>query len=49
MQKLGAIENDIAAFSQQLVFRRNFSAYLFLLFIGLSVVVFLLSKTYEKK
>jgi len=49
MQKLGVIENDMAAFFQQLVFRRNFSAYLFLLFIGLSVVAFLLSKTYEKK
>jgi nitrate/TMAO reductase-like tetraheme cytochrome c subunit len=48
-QKLEIIENDIDGFFQQLAFRRNFSAYLFLLFIGLSIVAFFLSKTYEKK
>jgi hypothetical protein len=49
LQKLAIIENHINESFKQLTFRRNFSAYLFLLFIGLAIVVFLLSKTYEKK
>jgi nitrate/TMAO reductase-like tetraheme cytochrome c subunit len=48
-QKLEIIENEINASFKQLAYRRNFSAYLFMLFVGLSIVVFLLSKTYEKK
>ena len=49
IQKLETIENDLNGFYNQLAFRRNFSAYLFLLFVGLSIVFFLLSKTYEEK
>jgi hypothetical protein len=48
-EKLAIIENEIDNFFNQLAFRRNFSAYLFLLFTGLSIVVFLLSKSYEQK
>jgi len=48
-QRLEVIEADIQGFFKQLAFRRNFSAYLFLIFIGLSIVVFLLSKSYEQK
>jgi nitrate/TMAO reductase-like tetraheme cytochrome c subunit len=48
-QKLEIIENEINESFKQLAFRRNFSAYLFLIFIGLSIVVFLLSKSYEKE
>jgi nitrate/TMAO reductase-like tetraheme cytochrome c subunit len=47
-QNLGVIESEINESFKQLGFRRNFSAYLFLIFIGLSIVVFLLSKTYEQ-
>jgi nitrate/TMAO reductase-like tetraheme cytochrome c subunit len=45
-QNLGVIEGEINMSFKQLAFRRNFSAYLFLIFIGLSIVVFLLSKSY---
>ncbi|MFC1827641.1 multiheme c-type cytochrome [Thermodesulfobacteriota bacterium] len=48
-QKLEIIESEITQSFKQLTFRRNFSAYLFLIFIGLSIVVFLLSKLYERK
>ena len=48
-QKLEIIENGISDSFKQLSFRRNFSAYLFLLFVALSIVVFLLSKLYERK
>jgi nitrate/TMAO reductase-like tetraheme cytochrome c subunit len=48
-EKLEIIESEIKESFKMLAFRRNFSAYLFLLFIGLSIVAFLLSKTYEKK
>lgn len=48
-QKLEVIESKLADFFKQLAFRRNFSAYLFLVFVGLSIVVFLLSKSYENK
>ena len=48
-QKLEIIESKIDASFNKLAYRRNFSAYLFLLFIGLSIVVFLLSKSYEQK
>ncbi len=47
-RKLAVIESEINESFKQLAFRRNFSAYLFLLFVGLSIVVFLLTKTYEK-
>jgi len=49
MQNLVAIEDEIKSSFNQLAFRRNFSAYLFLIFIGLGILVFLLSKTYEQK
>ena len=48
-QKLEIIESEINESFKKLAFRRNFSAYLFLLFIGLSIVVFFLSKSYEQK
>ena len=48
-QNLEIIEGEINESFKQLAFRRNFSAYLFMLFIGLSIVVFLLSKSYEQK
>jgi hypothetical protein len=47
MQKLSAIEAKIKASFDELRFRKNFSAFLMLIFIGLSVVVSLLSKTYK--
>ena len=47
MQKLNAIEAKIKASFDELRFRKNFSAFLMLIFIGLGVVVSLLSKTYE--
>ena len=48
-QRLELIERKIDESFKQLAFRRNFSAYLFLIFIGLSIVVFLLSKSYERE
>ena len=48
-QKLETIESEISGSFKQLSFRKKFSAYLFLIFIGLSIVVFLLSKSYEQK
>jgi hypothetical protein len=47
-QKLEVIESEIGESFKQLSFRRNFSAYLFLIFIGLSIVVFLLAKSYDR-
>ena len=49
LQSLTIIEEEINGFYKQLAFRRNFSAYLFLLFVGLSIIIFLLSKSYEEK
>jgi len=49
LQNLAVIEKDIDGFFKQLAFRRNFSAYLFLMFVGLSIIAFLLSRIYEKK
>ena len=48
-QKLERIESKIDDFFNKLAFRKNFAAYLFLLFISLSIAVFLLSKSYEQK
>jgi hypothetical protein len=48
-QKLEIIERDIRQSFKQLQFRRNFFAYLFLIFIGLSIVAFLLAKSYDQK
>jgi len=48
-EKLEVIESEINDSFKMLAFRRNFSAYLLLLFVGLSIVVFLLLKSYEKK
>jgi nitrate/TMAO reductase-like tetraheme cytochrome c subunit len=47
-QKIELIEKRIEESFKQLAFRRNFSAYLFLVFIGLSIVVFLLAKSYDQ-
>jgi nitrate/TMAO reductase-like tetraheme cytochrome c subunit len=48
-QRLEIIESEIDESFNQLAYRRNFSAYLFLLFIGLSIAAFLLSKSYEQR
>jgi len=48
-KRLEVIESSIDSSFKELAFRRNFSAFLFLLFIGLTIVVFLLSKSYERK
>ena len=47
-QRLEIIEAEINESFKQLTYRRNYSAYLFLIFIGLSIVVFLLSKSYDQ-
>lgn len=47
-KRLEVIEGSIGDSYTKLAYRRNFSAYLFLLFLGLGIVVFLLSKSYEK-
>jgi hypothetical protein len=49
IKKLEIIESEINESFKQLKFRRNFYAYLFLLFIGLSILAFLLSKSYDQK
>jgi hypothetical protein len=49
IKKLEIIESEANESFKQLNFRRNYFAYLFLLFLGLSIVVFLLSKSYEQK
>jgi hypothetical protein len=48
-QNLEIIESEIRGSFKQLSFRKNFSAYLFLIFVGLGIVVFLLSKSYDQK
>ncbi len=45
-KKLDVIQERIEETSSELAFRRNFSAFIMLLFAGMAVVVFLLSKTY---
>ena len=49
IKKLEMIESQIKESFEQLKFRKNFFAYLFLIFVGLSLVAFLLSKSYEQK
>ncbi len=49
IKKLEIIESEINESFEQLKFRKNFFAYLLLIFIGLSIVTFLLSKSYEQK
>jgi hypothetical protein len=49
IKKLEIIESDVNESFKQLNFRKNFYAYLLLLFIGLSIVAFLMSKSYEQK
>jgi nitrate/TMAO reductase-like tetraheme cytochrome c subunit len=49
IKKLEMIESEINESFEQLKFRKNFFAYLLLIFIGLSIVTFLLSKSYEQK
>lgn len=45
--KLGPIEETINSLFEELRFRKMFSSFLVLVFLGLAVVVFLLSKTYK--
>lgn len=45
-KKFDLIEKKIEATFDELAFRRNFSAFLMLVFVGMAVVIFLLSKTY---
>ena len=49
IQKLEVIESEISESFKQLKFRKNFYAYLLLIFTGLSIVAFLLAKSYEQK
>jgi hypothetical protein len=49
IQKLEVIESEISESFKQLKFRKNFYAYLLLIFTGLSIAAFLLSKSYEQK
>jgi nitrate/TMAO reductase-like tetraheme cytochrome c subunit len=46
-RKLGVIEDEIKNIFHELDFRRNFSAFLMILFAGMGIVVFLLSKMPE--
>ncbi len=46
-EKLNLLENKIKKTFNELGFRRNFSAFLMLVFIGMGVGIFLLSKTYK--
>jgi hypothetical protein len=48
MEKLAAIEVEIESADDRLAFRRNFSAFLLLIFAGLSGVVFLLTRSDNK-
>jgi nitrate/TMAO reductase-like tetraheme cytochrome c subunit len=48
-QRLKIIESEIDDSFNKLTYRRNFSAYLLLLFAGLSIVAFKLSKSYQQK
>lgn len=47
-RKLAIIKDEIDSSFKNLSFRRNFSAYLLLLFIGLSIAVFLIAKSYKQ-
>jgi hypothetical protein len=49
IKKLETIESEINESFKQLNFRKNFYAYLLLIFIGLSFVAFLLAKSYEQE
>jgi hypothetical protein len=49
IKNLEIIESEINESFKQLKFRKNFYAYLLLIFTGLSIVAFLLSKSYEQK
>ncbi len=49
IERLEMMESDIRGYFKQIAFRRNFSAYLLLIFVGLSILVLLLAKTYEQK
>lgn len=48
-RKLEMVESEIKNFYKELARRKYFSAYLLLLFLGLSTVVFLLANSYEQK
>ena len=49
IQKLNIVENEINDYNKKLAGRKHFAAYLLLLFLGLSAVVFLLAQSYEQK
>lgn len=49
IQKLNIVENAVNDYYKKLAGRKHFSAYLLLLFLGLSVVVFLLAQSYKQK
>ncbi|NOZ25696.1 MAG: cytochrome C [Nitrospirae bacterium] len=46
-KKLGLIEDKIDKTFRELEFRKNFSAFLMMVFIGMGIVVFMLAKTYK--
>jgi len=46
-KKLGLIEEKVDKTFKELEFRKNFSTFLMMVFIGLGIVMFLLSKTYK--
>jgi nitrate/TMAO reductase-like tetraheme cytochrome c subunit len=48
IKRLDVIEKDVQAIFNELDFRKNFSAFLMLLFAGMGVVIFLILKTYHK-
>jgi hypothetical protein len=45
VKKLDQIDSQIRYFSRELLFRKNFSAFLMIIFLGICVVFFMLSKT----
>lgn len=47
--RLNRIDASLGDYFRELAFRENFSAFLFLLFLGLFIAVFLLSLTYDNK
>lgn len=47
IKKLDLIDSQIKDFSRELLFRKNFSAFLMLVFLGIGIVFFILSKTSE--
>jgi hypothetical protein len=46
--KLSQIEDKLQGIFNELGFRKNFSAFLMMVFVGMGVVIFLISKAHEK-